>query len=227
MVLPFSLAQTRQRHLTNLLPHIFSHPPIPSHSRPRARPLPRGKLLFPTPTPKVPLPSKEYHAPDKTSTASSTPVPTVEGQTQNDAQPKGKGKNKERDAAPAHEIECIARCTLTIGPISYPGTELWIGKFVEPYHDMLKSYKRREKAPMRDPLDKRPKADKKRPVYSSLLPNPGSSAFAQHRPTHDKPIAGMVPRDPGGPMPRPPPPTAPSPRPPIVSQRISDHRELT
>ncbi|RXK40286.1 hypothetical protein M231_02400 [Tremella mesenterica] len=126
LVLSYSLTQSRLHHINHLLPHIFSHPLIPSHSRPRARPPPKSTFLFPTPPPLVqPLPNPEYHGP---SSGPSTPAPD------GDDTPKVKGKNKrDRETeAPAHEIECIARVTLSIGPISYPDTELWVGRFVQP-----------------------------------------------------------------------------------------------
>ncbi|KAK8866013.1 hypothetical protein IAR55_001164 [Kwoniella newhampshirensis] len=147
LVLPYSLTQTRHHHLTSLLPHIFTHPPIPSHSKPRARPPPKGTFLFPTPPPLAhPLPSKEYHGPVKPVDGSadpssstpkegdpltSTPPPpgASTGKTQRQPRPR---KISDEIEPPAHEIECICRCTLSVGPISFPGTEVWIGRFVEP-----------------------------------------------------------------------------------------------
>lgn len=181
-ILHYSLLQTRQRHMAQLLPHIFSHPPIPSHARPRARAPPKSQFLFPTPPPPVqPLPYPEYHGPkppekpkDKAGSkeappsAPSTPKPgdddgmssetkdqaTSSRGDEDNASPaeiEAKGaeatdtpapktarqrKNKPAAAAeedaPAHETECIARVTLSVGPISYPETELWVGRFVEP-----------------------------------------------------------------------------------------------
>ncbi|KAL7424791.1 hypothetical protein Q5752_000475 [Cryptotrichosporon argae] len=49
----------------------------------------------------------------------------------------GAGGRRPKAAAPAvpppaHEIECIARVTLVAGPSVFSGSELWIGRFVEP-----------------------------------------------------------------------------------------------
>ncbi|KAK4686235.1 hypothetical protein P7C73_g3890, partial [Tremellales sp. Uapishka_1] len=147
LVLSYSLAYSRNSHTQNLLPHIFTHPPIPSHNKPRARPLPRTTFLFPTPPPPLPpLPANEYHgplaprppAPTPTSAAPAAslstnplqPAPIPSSPVASTSKPPK--SSKKAVEPPAHEIECIARVTLTIGPVSYPGTELWIGKFVEP-----------------------------------------------------------------------------------------------
>ncbi|WVO12989.1 hypothetical protein L204_100598 [Cryptococcus depauperatus] len=134
LVLPYSLIQTRHHHLTSLFPLVFSHPPIPSHNRPRAKPLPKGVFMFPTPPlPANPLPTREYHGPKDTplvgnlsplSAQSPGPAPLPK--------PPVKRKTIGEVEPPAHEIECIARVTVTIGPISFPNTELWVGHFVEP-----------------------------------------------------------------------------------------------
>ena len=114
----------RQHHLTHLLPHIFSHPIVPVHSRPRTRGPPKSTFLFPTLLPPThPLPNKEYH--DTTKTASSSTPPEPPKKT-------SKSLSADKEEPPAHQTECIARITLSIGPISYPGTELWVGQFVEP-----------------------------------------------------------------------------------------------
>ncbi|WWC58464.1 uncharacterized protein I303_101006 [Kwoniella dejecticola CBS 10117] len=141
LVLPYSLTQTRHRHLTSLFPHIFSHPPIPSNSKPRIRPPPRSTFQFPTPpAPIQPLPNPEYHGPSifadppkqgESSKSIDTPSPsntTPASKVSRPPRPKKLGNEE----WPAHEIECISRCTLSVGPISFPGTEIWIGRFVEP-----------------------------------------------------------------------------------------------
>ncbi|WVQ62102.1 uncharacterized protein L199_000240 [Kwoniella botswanensis] len=144
LVLPYSLTQTRLHHLTSLFPHMFSHPPIPSHSKPRARPPPKGSFQFPTPPPPMqPLPHPEYHGPT-IPVESSTPGPGESSKYQEPNDPSSTSTSnvklsrsarskKTNDAEwPAHEIECISRCTLSIGPISFPETEIWTGRFVEP-----------------------------------------------------------------------------------------------
>ncbi|CAD6568818.1 MAG: hypothetical protein TREMPRED_004786, partial [Tremellales sp. Tagirdzhanova-0007] len=124
LVLPYSLTLTRQHHLTHLLPHIFSHPIVPVHSRPRIRGPPKSAFLFPTPPPPTqPLPNKEYHDAPKSAT-SSTPTELPKKTS--------KSISGDKEEPPAHQTECIARITLSIGPISYPGTEIWVGQFVEP-----------------------------------------------------------------------------------------------
>jgi len=234
LVLPFSLTQTRQRHLTHLLPHIFSHPPIPSHSRPRARPVPKGTFLFPTPAPpEPPLPLKEYHAPARPlPSATSAPtnsqspgsataeMPEQPGQSR---PPKPKAKAKERSIAPAHEIECIARVTLSIGPISYPGTEIWMGRFVNPRVDQPNGPRKREKGDT--PSGAVPKKRKH---------EGGAPATVKEKKKHLPAIAGMAvkpgPPAPGIRPPRPPvagpsrpsgpPPGAPAPRPPAAGTGV-------
>ena len=249
-MLPFSLLQTRQRHLTHLFPHLFSHPPIPSHSRPRARPIPKGTFLFPTPAPpELPLPLKEYHAPAKPppsaltappppdSPAPGTPgTPDPAGQSR-PSKPKAKGK--ERAIAPAHEIECIARVTLSIGPISYPGTEVWMGRFVNPRGDQPNGPRKREKgdAPVGAVPKKRkhdggrPAAVKEKKKHLPAIagmsvktgPAPGTRPPQQPVAGPSRP-PGMPPApSTGAPAPRPPvpgrPPGATSTRPPIASPR--------
>ncbi|WVQ97383.1 hypothetical protein IAU59_004495 [Kwoniella sp. CBS 9459] len=147
LVLPYSLNQTRHHHLTSLLPHIFTHPTVPSHSRPRARPPPKGTFIFPTPSSLVhPLPAREYHGPFRTAgESSSSPGPSNITPDQADpssytSTPKGSRPKPKKVPIPypdeiqppAHDIECISRCTLSVGPISFPGAEIWIGRFVEP-----------------------------------------------------------------------------------------------
>lgn len=153
---------------------MFSHPVIPANSRPRARPPPKGTFLWPTPPPLVhPLPNREYHAPTKTpssNTAASTP-PVGDGTPEPPAGTndlpgtikrkygRGKGKGKEKMdvvEAPAHEIECLARVTLSIGPISFPDTELWVGRFVQ----------QRAAAP-KPPKMPREKQERKRPTAAA------------------------------------------------------------
>jgi hypothetical protein len=119
---------------------LFTHPPIPAHSRPRARPPPKGTFLYPTPPPLVhPLPHREYHAPTQTtkktvdSTGSPAPEATEVAESKRRKYGRNKGKSKaDENEAPAHDIECIARVTLSIGPFSFPDTELWVGRFVQP-----------------------------------------------------------------------------------------------
>ncbi|WWC86348.1 uncharacterized protein L201_001221 [Kwoniella dendrophila CBS 6074] len=141
LVLPYSLTQTRHHHLTNLLPHIFSHPSIPSHSKPRAKPPPKGTFVYPTPPPLIhPLPNPEYHGPSLSAEPSQGESSKSQSQKKDSSDPLlnkssnrfAKSKRANEVEWPAHETECISRCTLTIGPISYPGTEIWIGRFVEP-----------------------------------------------------------------------------------------------
>ena len=184
-ILPFTLIQSRQRHLTGLLPHIFSHPPIPSHSKPKAKPLPKGRLIFPTPAPApLPLPLKEYHA------ATRDPgemLPSAEGESMDK-------RRKKRGGAPAHEIECIARVTLSIGPLSFPETELWIGRFVEPRGGAAKVSRKRDPA---EQAEKRRKAPVVTPRRVSV---PGPSNISRTMPG----LAGpSVLRAPHGPSPRP------------------------
>ncbi|OCF55370.1 hypothetical protein L486_06853 [Kwoniella mangroviensis CBS 10435] len=144
LVLPYSLTQTRLHHLTSLFPHIFSHPPIPSHSKPRARQPPKGTFHFPTPPPPMqPLPHPEYHGPT-IPVESSTPGPGEPSKSQEPNDPSSISTSNPKSSRsarskktndvewPAHEIECISRCTLSVGPISFPETEIWIGRFVEP-----------------------------------------------------------------------------------------------
>ena len=138
-MLHYSVVAARQHHLQHLLPHIFSHPPIPANARPRARPPPMGTFLYPTPPPLVhPLPHREYHAPTgkpKKTADDGSPAPdgTEVGESKRRKYGRNKGKSKaDESEAPAHEIECIARVTLSIGPISFPGTEIWVGRFVQP-----------------------------------------------------------------------------------------------
>ena len=191
LVASYSLTQSRIHHINHLLPHIFSHPPIPSHSRPRARLPPRSTFQFPTPPPPVhPLPNPEYHGPtaSSSSTASGSTKPPSDdpsGQAVKAGPSKGKAKEKENQP-PAHEIDCIARVTLTIGPISFPDTELWVGRFVEP----------RSGAPKVQRL----KLESKERRKSNVEPA-----------THKKPRLSSTPARPAGPLPqRPPPPPRPA-----------------
>lgn len=139
-MLHYSVVAGRQHHLEHLLPRLFSHPAIPANSRPRARPPPKGTFLYPTPPPLVhPLPHREYHAPTPTTKkpvdTNGSPAPdaaeVVESKRRKYGRNKGKSKADENQA-PAHDIECIARVTLSIGPFSFPDTELWVGRFVQP-----------------------------------------------------------------------------------------------
>ena len=197
LVLPFSLTQTRQRHLAHLLPHAFSHPPIPSHSKPRARLPPRSTFLFPTPPPPVqPLPLKEFHGAHRSSKAT-TQDSSVEGRSP-DASPAPKTKSKAKAkelGAPAHETECISRITLSIGPLSFPGTELWVGRFVEPRSEPIKRERKKDKRnalsealaarvkPTSTPRSIASPKPPAQPTRSPLVrpPNP-SAAAGTHRP---------------------------------------------
>lgn len=90
--------------------------------------------MFPTPPPPVhPLPTREYHGPrDLLNEASPSATPPANpASTPVPPQPKGRKRSGEPEP-PAHEIECIARVTLALGPMSFHGTELWVGRFVEP-----------------------------------------------------------------------------------------------
>lgn len=158
LVLAQSITQTRLRHQQKLLPHIFSHPPIPSNLKPRARPPARSTFTYPTPAPSaLPLPYREYHGPHlknapevlNQASGSASPVPggddikmgaasgarTERTAAEAKASKAAKRAAKLDEAYPAHETECIARITLSIGPFSYPDTELWVGRFVEPKKD--------------------------------------------------------------------------------------------
>ncbi|OCF38872.1 hypothetical protein I317_07352 [Kwoniella heveanensis CBS 569] len=183
LALQLSLIQTRQHHLTSLLPHVFTHPPIPSYAKLRARPPPKGTFLFPTPPPLVnPLPATEYHGPIRTTeTASPGPstVPsqahTPDGQHVEHGDPSSsnsKRRSKPKKAVtgsdetepPAHEIECISRCTLSVGPISFSGAEIWIGRFVEPRITVPKKERARpgeRKERLKEERERREERDKK------------------------------------------------------------------
>lgn len=236
-MLPFTLLQTRQHHLSHLLPHIFSHPPVPSHSKPRPKPLPKNTFIFPTPQLETPLPLKEYHAPSRPAPGPSTPTPNTptpgpSTETDPSAEPstaKGKGKEKakskarDRNDAPAHEIECVARITLTVGAISFPGTELWIGRFLEPRQDSLKYARRKDPAAgPKVPRKEKVERERKRPanpllpthgrtIHNAARPSPGSSIGTQAGPVYRPPVTGVRPpmRPSSGSMPS---------RPPIVSR---------
>ncbi|WVW82399.1 hypothetical protein I302_104406 [Kwoniella bestiolae CBS 10118] len=237
LVLPYSLTQARLHHLTSLFPHIFSHPPIPSHSKPRIRPPPKGTFIYPTPsTPIHPLPNPEYHGPTITA-ESSSPAPGESSKSQDTTdpnatpQPTSKSSRPPRPKKvqevewPAHEIECISRCTLSVGHISFPGTEIWIGRFVEPRvtqpkKERAKPGERKEKrrllAEEGGGSAKRSKPRKSATEgYTPRRPKPSASTPAA---TPTPSIAARPPPPPGPPAYRPP-PIAPSVRPPPPAVR--------
>jgi len=208
-VLPYTLTLTRQHHLTHLLPHIFSHPIVQAHNRPRARGPPKSTFLFPTPPPpNVPLPMREYHGPlrpiEVTASRedSTDPANPDRPSTPASEKPKKGAKSTRSEVEPpAHEMECIARVTLSIGPISYPGTELWLGRFVE----------------LRAPPPKKEKREKvKRQSFAE------ASAARRARPS-TTPQTPSVPSVPSGPAQRvpfgPPPPPRSSAPAPLVTPR--------
>jgi hypothetical protein len=111
LTLSHSLASTRQRHLTSILPRVFTHTKV---NKIRTRPFAAAEYF----------PSTSFH--------SVNPEP-VKG--------KGKQKAANQDATvptqatltdgpPAHELSCIGWCGLQIGPMEYEGVSIWIGKFV-------------------------------------------------------------------------------------------------
>lgn len=228
------MVATRQHHLKHLLPHMFSHPVVPANNRPRARPPPRGTFLWPTPPPLVhPLPHREYHTPSEASTSklpdpadgpnddtSNQPGTAAEGAGQikrKYGRNKGKAKGKaDGNEAPAHDIECLARVTLSIGPISFPDTELWVGRFVQPRAAIPKPPKAKKEKTERKrgnavdgptPSYKRPKTQTTIPLNPRPLQypsHPGMAGPSSYRP-------GM--RPPGPPYPCQPGPSG-VPRPP-------------
>ncbi|WRT64243.1 uncharacterized protein IL334_001174 [Kwoniella shivajii] len=239
LVLPYSLVQTRIYHRTSLFPHIFSHPVIPSHNKPRARPPPKGTFIFPTPTALIhPLPHTEYHGPlrphiAESSTSIPVPIPpTVPGESSNSHEhnnpsaststppPTTKGSRTPRSKKtahaeevewPAHEIECISRCTLTVGPISYPGTEIWLGHFVEPRITQAK----KERAKPGEKKEKR-KLLAQDTMKRAKIKKTGSGAEGETpRRAHPKPSKSKSTPNSSGPVR--PPPYVPThiPRPPI------------
>jgi len=204
-VLHYSVVAARQHHLQHLLPHVFSHPPIPANARPRARPPPKGTFLYPTPPPLVhPLPHREYHAPignKKKTTEDVSPAPDgVEvGESKRRKYGRNKGKSKaDESEAPAHEIECIARVTLSIGPIAFPDTEIWVGRFVQPRAPAPKA-SRAKKAP-----GDRKKASEGAQTTHGRFANPSHYPQSGHvgsmmRPSAGPPYTGYRPRPPAPP----------------------------
>jgi hypothetical protein len=146
--------------MQRLLPLIFSHPPLASYNKPRARGPPKSTFTFPTPAPPTaPLPYREYHGPRNggsagaSSPGASSPKPVEKGEdgkatSAARTQARAKRAAELDEVAPAHETECIARVTLTIGAFSYPETEIWIGRFVEPRADADKVIKAEKRARM-------------------------------------------------------------------------------
>ena len=172
LVLSYSTQQTRQHHLRHLLPLVFSHPPVPSYNRPKPRFFSRKSLLGPPPpAPYLPLPIPEYHGPidDKEErSVPTTPADDLEATstTQHGESSKPKKKSRKQDSSvPAHEIECMARATLGIGPVSYLDTELWVGRFVEPRRGPY----RREKV-RKIPADPRPRPPVRPPTATVRPP---------------------------------------------------------
>lgn len=225
MILQYSLIQTRYHHLNNLLPHIFSHPAVPAHSRPRARPPPKGTFLYPTPKPVVPLPAREYHAPlkkDKGKKGKGGETDDAEkdedkekeeerkvGDNKDEIEGKKKGgrrtaKLAEGVSAPPHEIECIARVTLQVGPMSFPNTELWVGQFVEEREGVGGTVRMRPPKAPKEPKIKEPR--EKRPSEAQLRKREAKrsrpSTTVPARPTPRPPAPAAVP-----PPARPPPQT--------------------
>jgi hypothetical protein len=193
LVFTQSLAQTRQRHMHQLFPHVFSHPAIASHNKPRARPIPRNTFLFPTPpAPTQPLPNPEYHGPVRplpvTPTGStSMPGPRENATASSSTAPAAASKPIKRPTTTepvepaAHEMECIARVTLSVGPCSYPGTELWIGKFVYPRQTMTGTGKR-EKGKARAEKDARQERRASMIPPRTVVPNINSTPYGPPRP---------------------------------------------
>ncbi|WVR05973.1 hypothetical protein IAU60_003001 [Kwoniella sp. DSM 27419] len=223
LVLPYSLTQTRHHHLTSLFPHVFSHPPVPSHSRPRPRPPPKGVFQFPTPPPTTAaLPTNEYHGPLKAPplvSLQSSPGP--EGQAESSksaggdgpqtsaATPSGKRPARPKKLPhpdevepPAHEIECISRCTLSVGPVSFSGVEIWIGRFVEPRLTMPK----KERAKPGERKEKRKSLAEESAARRAARPKPVASPGAAARPSPGyRPRLAMASTPSGGSMPSRPP----------------------
>lgn len=113
---------------------------------------------------------------------------------------KGKGKANEVEP-PAHDIECVARVTLSIGPISFPDTEIWVGRFVQP--------RAAAPRPARAKLDQSEKQRmKEERIAAKRARQPGPPTTtnpASYRPPYRPPMAGPSSQ---GYRPRPPPPGA-------------------
>lgn len=111
---------------------------------------------------------------------------------------------------PAHEIECIARVTLQVGPVSFHNTELWIGRFVEPHmsgtvRGRVPKDQRPPPAP-REPKEKRPRVS----VDGAAPKRPRKENATPRTPAQRAEAAGRVGRPPAV---RPPPPGTPTPGP--------------
>lgn len=220
MILQYSLIQTRYHHINNLFPHIFSHPAVPAHSRPRARPPPKGTFLYPTPKPVTPLPAREYHAPlkkDKGKKDKGKDTDDAEkdgekrkeedhkdGENKDEAEAKKKGGRRKAKAAegtpaPPHEIECIARVTLQVGPMSFPNTELWVGQFVEEREGAGGTVRMRPPKAPKEPKPKEPREKPREKRPSEREPKkkepkrPRTSATVPARPTRPPPPATAPP----------------------------------
>lgn len=220
MILQYSLIQTRYHHLNNLFPHIFSHPAVPAHSRPRARPPPKGTFLYPTPKPVAPLPAREYHAPlkkdkgkkDKGKDSDDAEKDgekgkeedAKEGENKDEVEAKKKGSRRKAKAAegtpaPPHEIECIARVTLQVGPMSFPNTELWVGQFVEEREGVGGTVRMRPPKAPKEPKPKEPREKPREKRPSEREPKkkepkrPRTSATVPARPTPRPPAPAAAP----------------------------------
>lgn len=197
--------------MKNLLPLIFSHPPVPGHNKPRLRLPPQRGFVFPTPPPlPQPLPSHEYHGPgnkgkekEKEKEADGeAEANAADGEGDKPAEKtkyKRKPKKHEQAGWPAHEIECIARVTLEVGPLSFPNTELWIGQFVAPRAGAASTVRGRPKGLPRD-------REKRMSVTEGLLPPRRPYKRVKYDPVS---------------RPNPSPPAVPSPRPPLPSSSPS------
>ena len=186
LVLHCSLVASRQRHIQHLFPHVITHPALTSHQRTRPKVQRLSSLLGPAPPPEWPLPALEYHDPAKASDKKKKKA--AEDETR-------------RPPAPAHEAECIARVTLTVGPLSYPDTELWVGRFVDP-----KTYvKPKVSRPPRPQDEQKASTTTVKTAKPSTKP-PATASNPARPPAHRPPsnLAGLS-RPPSMPTARPPP----------------------
>ncbi|GMK54692.1 hypothetical protein CspeluHIS016_0112780 [Cutaneotrichosporon spelunceum] len=214
LVLQYSILQARHHHMRHLLPLIFTHPPVPAHNRPRLRPSGKKEFVFPTPAPPPqPLPSAEYHGPSTKEkkkkgkdTESATDADKDKGNAKSgdESEEPKKGRKKEQ-LAPAHEIECIARVTLQVGPLSFPNTELWVGRFVPPRQGSAGTVRGRLKsmAEPRKPKEPKPKESKEKVRKERALPRMSIDGGPAKRPRVEKPKAQIptLPRTTPGPPP--------------------------
>ncbi|BEI87904.1 uncharacterized protein CcaverHIS019_0106220 [Cutaneotrichosporon cavernicola] len=237
LVLQYSILKTRYHHMRHLLPLIFTHPPVPAHNRPRLRPSGKKEFVFPTPAPPPqPLPSAEYHGPStkekkkkakgkekETDNTTDADKDKDEDKSGDESEEPKKGKKKEQ-LAPAHEIECISRVTLQVGPMSFPNTELWVARFVPPRQGSAATVRGRLKsmAEPRKPKEPKPK-DAKEPKEKvrkeRALPRMSIDGGPAKRPRTEKPKV---------PTPTPPLPTAvPAPPPnPDAPPRFTSRQDI-